>query len=77
VLAVREQYGASERAARVEARHVAEPIAHTIANTAGLTGGDQRQLYHDQQRLQQYVNDLRDWCVASRPAGHRLGRGRD
>ena len=51
LLAVREQYAASQRAATVEARHVAEPIAHTIANTAELTEGDQRQLYHDQQRL--------------------------
>ncbi len=58
LLAVREQYVASQRAAQIEARHVAEPIAHTIANTAELTGGDQRQLYHDQQRLQEYVDDL-------------------
>src|SRR6266540_5259234 len=58
VLAVREQYAASQRAATAEARHVAEPIAHTIANTAELTGGGQRQLYQDQQRLQQYLDDL-------------------
>ena len=58
LLAVREQYVASQRAAQIEARHVAEPIAHTIANTGELTGGDRRQLYHDQQRLQQYVDDL-------------------
>src|SRR6266511_1488619 len=58
LLAVREQYVASQRAAQIEARHVAEPIAHTIANTGELTEGDRRQLYHDQQRLQQYVDDL-------------------
>jgi len=58
VLAVREQYAASQRAATAEARHVAEPIAHTIANTAELTGGDRGQLYHDQERLQEYLDDL-------------------
>jgi diguanylate cyclase (GGDEF)-like protein len=57
-MAVREQYAASQRAARAEARHVAEPIAHTIANTAELTGSDQRQLYRDQERLQEYLDDL-------------------
>jgi diguanylate cyclase (GGDEF)-like protein len=58
LLAVREQYAASQRAAQIEARHVAEPIAHTIANTGELTKGDREQLYHDQQRLQRYVDDL-------------------
>ncbi len=58
LLAVREQYAASQRAATVEARHVAEPIADTIANTAELSQGSQRQLYQDQWRLQRYLDDL-------------------
>ncbi len=58
VLAVREQYAASQRAATVEARHVAEPIARTIANTTELSQGGQRQLYQDQRRLQQYLDKL-------------------
>ncbi len=58
LLAVREQYAASQRAATVEARHVAEPIADTIANTAELSQGSQRQLYQDQWRLQRYLDEL-------------------
>ena len=58
LLAVREQYVASQRAAQIEARHVAEPIAHTIANTGELTGGDHGQLYRDHERLQVYLDDL-------------------
>ncbi|HEV8651824.1 MAG TPA: hypothetical protein VG276_21105, partial [Actinomycetes bacterium] len=58
VLAVRQQYAASQRAASAEAHHVAEPIADTIANTAELSQGAQRRLYQDQQRLQQYLDDL-------------------
>src|SRR6266496_1721155 len=58
LVAVQEQYAASLRAAQIEARHVAEPVAHTIANTAELTTGDQGQLYHDPERLQDYLDDL-------------------
>jgi diguanylate cyclase (GGDEF)-like protein len=58
MLAVREQYAASRRAARIEARHVAEPLAHTIANTAKLTGGDQPPLYLQPVRLQEYVSNI-------------------
>src|SRR6266508_2711695 len=58
LVAVREQDAASLRAAQIEARHVAEPVAHTIANTAELTTGDQGQLYHDPERLQDYLDDL-------------------
>ncbi len=58
LLAVREQDAASRRAARIEARHVAEPVAHTIADTAKLAGGDQGQLYQQPVRLQEYVSDI-------------------
>ncbi|HEV8649744.1 MAG TPA: hypothetical protein VG276_10150 [Actinomycetes bacterium] len=64
LVAVRQQYTVSKRAAQLEARHVAEPIAHTIANSAALTNGaaltkgDQRHLYQDEKRLRQYLDDL-------------------
>src|SRR6266498_4647622 len=58
LVAVQEQYAASLRAAQIEARHVAEPVAHTIANTAELTTGAIGQLYHDPERLQDYLDDL-------------------
>ncbi len=58
LVAVREQYAASRRAARIEARHVAEPVAHTIASTAKLTGDDQPPLYQQPVRLQEYVSDI-------------------
>ncbi len=57
LLAAHEQYEASGRAARIEARHVAEPIAHTIANTAELGEGGRR-LYQAPERLQAYVAGL-------------------
>jgi diguanylate cyclase (GGDEF)-like protein len=58
LLAVRGQDAASRRAARIEGRHVAEPLAHTIANTAKLTGGDQPPLYQQPVRLEEYVRDI-------------------
>src|SRR5206468_726429 len=76
LLAVREQYAASRRAARIEARHVAEPVAHTIASTAKLTGDDQPPLYQQPVRLQEYVSDIhrdlrRDMAVVD-AQGHIL-----
>jgi HAMP domain-containing protein len=58
LLAVRQQYQTSQRAAQVEARHVAEPIAHTIANTAELSQHGQAQLYQQPRLLQEYISDL-------------------
>lgn len=58
VLAIRQQYRASERAAQTEARHVAEPVAHSIANTAELSQPGQPQLYQNPKLLQEYISDI-------------------
>jgi diguanylate cyclase (GGDEF)-like protein len=77
VLAMRQQYRASERAARIEARHVAEPVAHTIANTAELSEHGQPQLYQQPKLLQEYISDihrdLRRDIVVVDPAKRILG----
>lgn len=53
-VAIREQYTASDRAARIEAQHVAEQIAHFITHT----DADRRPLYRDLPALQSYVSDV-------------------
>ncbi len=59
LVAVREQYAASLRAAQIEAQHVAEPIAHTIAESSELDPRDNHpNLYQDPDRLQDYLSDI-------------------
>ncbi len=59
LVAVREQYAASRRAAQIEAQHVAEPIAHTIAQSSELDPGDDLpNLYQQPDRLQRYLSDV-------------------
>src|ERR671931_380239 len=64
LVAVREQYGASLRAAQIEAQHVAEPIAHTVAQSSGFDTDDPHDLYEQPDRLQGYISDIQ----------HELGR---
>jgi diguanylate cyclase (GGDEF)-like protein len=58
LVAVREQYAASRHAAQIEAQHVAEPIAHTVAQSNELTHHDRPDLYLQPDRLQDYLSDI-------------------
>ena len=59
LVAVREQYTASRRAAQIEAQHVAEPIAHTIAQSSDLDPHDNHtDLYQQPDRLQDFLSDV-------------------
>jgi diguanylate cyclase (GGDEF)-like protein len=58
LVAVREQYAASRRAAQIEAQHVAEPIAHTVAQSADASDASQPELYRQPARLQRYLSDI-------------------
>jgi len=53
-VAIREQYNASARAARIEAQHVAEQIAHFVSHA----DPNRNQLYRDPEALQRYVSDI-------------------
>jgi diguanylate cyclase (GGDEF)-like protein len=58
LLAVREQYTASRYAAQIEARHLAESIAHTVAQIADVGDGREPELYQQPDRLQRYLADV-------------------
>jgi diguanylate cyclase (GGDEF)-like protein len=58
LVAVREQYGASLRAAQIEAQHVAEPIAHTVGQSRVFDTDDPFDLYEQPARLQGYISDI-------------------
>jgi diguanylate cyclase (GGDEF)-like protein len=58
LLAVRAHYTAARRAAQIEAQHLAESIAHTIAQSADVDDGNRPELYQQPDRLQRYLSDI-------------------
>jgi diguanylate cyclase (GGDEF)-like protein len=59
LVGVREQDAVSRHAAQIEAQHVAEPIAHTIAQSSELDPHDRHpNLYLQPDRLQDYLSDI-------------------
>ncbi len=58
LLAVHEEYAGSRRAAQIEAQHLAESIAHAVAQSANVADGHQPELYRQPARLQRYLTDV-------------------
>jgi len=56
--AVQEQYNASRHAAQIEAQHLAESIAHTVAQNADVDDVNRPELYQQPDRLQRYLSDI-------------------